>query len=483
MAYELNDAGKLHLAVTLGTATRGSALTRILSLKGSPGWIAGPSGVREWRYEGVIEREGTVSLVGPHVQGLSLEKALSLPIGEALPLIARLVRALLQLSESRAGWFAAQSDSVIFTGDGNVLFFPPVIDAELRDLRTFEANRETFECLNHPDLRGEALAAFTVAAALFRLFTGRFAFWGADPEELHTQVRNLEIQPPSSLVPGLDGEVSDLIMEGLGRSRHGPASLARISECLARWKARDLVHPLSDGQRRAALLAAESREQSAGRSFRRRRFWQKNWRAAALIAAVAILLGALGGTILKNVLAPRVTRGFSARKVVETFYAGMNTLDHTTMQACVVGPAGRGEIDEVTTLYVTSRVTQGYEGRSSIVSAADWDAAGRPPLVPPSSLYGVTGLSVVQEQAEPAPVFVAAYDKWNPAPPPDASGGSSSDYVPKSEGHSIKDRVWLKLDRGDWVISRIDRLGRTELPAPAVSAPPPATSSPVPGRR
>ncbi len=125
MAHELNDAGKLHLAVTLGTATRGSALTRILSLKGSPGWIAGPSGVREWRYEGVIEREGTVSLVGPHVQGLSLEKTLSLPIGEALPLVARLVRALLQLSESRAGWFAVQSDSVIFTGDGNVLFFPP----------------------------------------------------------------------------------------------------------------------------------------------------------------------------------------------------------------------------------------------------------------------------------------------------------------------------------------------------------------------
>ncbi len=173
------------------------------------------------------------------------------------------------------------------------------------------------------------------------------------------------------------------------------------------------------------------------------------------MAAVAILLGALGGTILKNVLAPRVTRGFSARKVVETFYTSMNTLDHTTMQACVVGPAGRGEIDEVTTLYVTSRVTQGYEGRSSIVSAADWDTAGRPPLAPPTSLYGVTGLSVVQEQGGPAPVFVAAYDKWNPAPPPDTSSGSSSDYVPKSEGHSIKDRVWLKLDRGDWVISRI----------------------------
>jgi hypothetical protein len=472
MAHDLNDAGTLHLAVTLGTATHGSALTRILALKGSPGWIAGASGVREWHYEGVIERNGTVSLIGPHVVGVSLEKSLALPAGEALPLIARLVRALVQLSESRAGWFAVQSDSVIFTEDGNVLFLPPVLDRELRDLRTFEANRETFECLNHPDLRGEPLATFT----------GRFPFWGGDPEELHSQERNLEIQPPSSLVPGLDAEVSDLIMAGLGRSRHGPASLTQVSEGLARWKARELVHPLSDEQRQAALLAAESREQSAGRSFRRRRFWQRNWRVAAIVAAVAILLGALGGTILKNVLAPRVTKGFSSRKVVETFYSSMNTLDHTTMQACVVGPAGRGEIDEVTTLYVTSRVTQGYEGRSSLVSAAEWDATGRPPLVPPSSLYGVTGLTVHEEQGAPTPVFLVVYDKWNPAPPPDTVGGSV-DFVPQSEGHTIRDRVSMKLDRGDWVISRIERIGRADLPAPAVAAPLPAAGSPVPGRQ
>jgi hypothetical protein len=242
------------------------------------------------------------------------------------------------------------------------------------------------------------------------------------------------------------------------------------------------VHPLSDEQRQAALLAAESREQSAGRSFRRRRFWQRNWRVAAIVAAVAILLGALGGTILKNVLAPRVTKGFPPQKVVETFYSSMNTLDHTTMQACVVGPAGRGEIDEVTTLYVTSRVTQGYEGRSSVVSAAEWDEAGRPPLVPPSSLYGVTGLTVHEEQGAPTPVFLVVYDKWNPAPPPDTVGGSV-DFVPQSEGHTTRDRVSMKLDRGDWVISRIERIGRADLPAPAVAAPLPAAGPPVPGRQ
>jgi len=420
MAIELSDAGTLRLAVSLGTATRGAALTRILALRAAPGWIVGTAaGIREWRYEGVIEREGKVFLVGPHVPGLSLEKALAMTAGEALPLMARLARALLQLSENGAGWFPLQSDSVIFMDDGNILFLPPSLDRELRDLRPFEANQETFGCLNHPDLTGERLAAFAVSAALFRIITGRFPFLGSDASDLHEQVRRLEIQPPASLVPGLDQEVSDTIMAGLGRGGGAAVSLGEISAGLERWRAHELVHPLSEQLRRSALVTAEGREASAERTFLRRRFWQRNWKSAAIAAGVVLILGALGGTILRNVLAPRVTRGYPPRKVVETFYTGMNTLDHATMQACVVGPAGRGEIDETTTLYVTSRVTQGYEGHSNVISAAEWDKSGRPPLVPPTTLYGVTGLSVTEERGEPRPVFLVKYDKWNPAAPVD----------------------------------------------------------------
>jgi hypothetical protein len=150
--------------------------------------------------------------------------------------------------------------------------------------------------------------------------------------------------------------------------------------------------------------------------------------------------------------------------VVETFYASMNTLDLTAMQACVVGRAGKGEVDEATTLYVTSRVTQGYEGRSNVINAAEWDRSGRPPIAPPMTLYGVTGLSVTEEQGEPGPVYLVKYDKWSPATPADTAPGL--DAVPRSEGHAVTDRVWMRQDRQDWVVFRIDRLGSTELPAP-----------------
>jgi hypothetical protein len=135
------------------------------------------------------------------------------------------------------------------------------------------------------------------------------------------------------------------------------------------------------------------------------------------------------------------------------------------MSACVVGRAGREEISQVTTLYVTSRVTQGYEGKSNIISAAEWDMNGRPPLASPAALYGVTGLALTWEQAEPTPVFTAAYDKWNPASGGDAPPAGTA-AAPKSEGHHVVDKVWLRRDRGDWVIHRIDRQSEVPLPAP-----------------
>ncbi|HEY9594278.1 MAG TPA: hypothetical protein VHE79_07370, partial [Spirochaetia bacterium] len=85
-------------------------------------------------------------------------------------------------------------------------------------------------------------------------------------------------------------------------------------------------------------------------------------------------------------------------------------------------------------------------------------------------LYGVTGLTVTEEQGEPQPVYRVTYDKWNPAPAPDTQ--PAADATSLSEGHHVTDRVWLKKDDGDWVITRIDRLGADPLPAPAVIAAP-----------
>jgi hypothetical protein len=304
---------------------------------------------------------------------------------------------------------------------------------------------------------------------------------GASAEEMHEQARKLEINAPSTVVPELTADVSELVMAGLGRSRGKVVTLAEWADRLSAWQGRELFSVLAAEDREQATRAAAARRQSATRSFGRRMFWEKNWRIVAIVAVVVIAAAAGAGSILKNVLAPRVTRGFAPARVVETFYASMNTLDHQAMQACVIGRAGREQINEATTLYVTSRVTQGYEGKSNVIPASDWDRQGRPKLVSPATLYGVTGLSLAEEQPAPAPIFKVTYDKWNPAPSPDTSAVPSAVEPPKSEGHRVTERVWLKQDRGDWVIYRIDRLGEDPLPPPVTENPPAATGAAGPG--
>jgi len=462
---ELMDQGTRHLAVAVGAAMQGTALTRILALKTSPGWIVGHDDVQEWRYEGVREQEGILYLYGPYVSGILLSEILTAQLARALPFLARLARALSLLSEQGKGWYSLQADTILFTEEG-VLFLPPAIHRDIRDMRTFETNRDTYECLNHPDMKGEAQASFGIAAILYRVIVGHFPFTGPTSEEIHEQARKLAVTPLAGQVPGLSAEVSDLILAGLGRGRRGPVTLGEWAQKLEEWQSIEVFRPLSAEENTRSLDEARAREIVATKSFRRRMFWEKNWKLVAVVAAGVIMLGAVIASIVSHALAPRITHGFTPRQVVESFYSSMNTLDQTMMQACVIGKAGQGEINETTTLYVTSRVTQGYEGRSTIVSAAEWDKAGRPALTSPRTLFGVTGLTLTQEQDAPGPVFLVKYDMWNPAGVPDTGKAPSMDAAPVSEGHHVVDRVSLKIDRGDWLIERIDQVSSDALPAP-----------------
>jgi hypothetical protein len=480
MVTEIVEHGVKHLAVPVGEVARGTGLTRILALKTSPGWLVEETRVTEWRFEGVVEQAGSVFLYGAYVEGIPLSSVLAMPLAQALPFLHRLVRAFERLAERGAARFPLETDTVLFTADGGVLFLPPEVAREIRDHSAFSLTREVFESINHPDLKGDPLLSFSIAALLYRIITGAFPFMGAGAEEMHEQVRKLEINPPSRVVPELSAEVSALVMAGLGRSRRESVPLAEWAERLSAWQGQELYQALSAQEKAEAGQAAESLRQTAARSFARRMFWEKNWKIVAIVAAVVIVVAAGAGSIVRNVLAPRVTHGESPAQVVQTFYTSMNTLDHQAMQACVIGRAGRDLVNEVTTLYVTTRVTQGYEGKSNVISAAEWDRQGRPEIPSPATVYGVTGLSLKEEQPAPAPVFLVTYDKWNPAPPPDSLAMPAVTEPPRSEGHRITERVWLKQDRGDWVIYKMDRQGEDPLPPPLL-APAPAAAPGVSG--
>ena len=456
MTLDIVVNGVKYLGVPVGSPARGTALTRILALKGSPGWLAAPPALREWRFSGITEQSGGTVLYGPWVAARSLASVLELAPDQALPLFFRLAEALTLLSERSIPLFPLQTDAVLFADDGSVLFLPAEVMRELRELRPFTMNRDTFECIHHPDLRGDAMVSFALGALLYRQITGAFPFQGESTEDIHEQMRKLEILSPAEAAPGTSAQASQMIMAALSRSRRGIPTLEEWARGLQDWQ--------KDGALKKAPPAGATARPRAVRKFQRRLFWEKNWRTALIIAAAVVVVGAGAGSILKGVLAPRVTRGFAPAQVVRAFYSSMNTLDHMTMTACVINGAGKDEINEVTNLYVISRVSTGYEGRSNIVSAEEWDKAGRPSIPSPRTLYGVTGLSIKQEQTEPLPVFLVSYDKWTPLPGGNETA-SNQPAGPRYEGHSVQDRVFLKKDRGDWVIYRMDRLRSDPLPA------------------
>ncbi len=460
MVTEIIERGERKLAMSLGAGAASRSLTKITSLlKGSAGRLVRGSETSEWRFEGFMEENGELYLYGPHFPGKSLGSILDAGPADALPFMGLLASALLLLKERGILPVPLQTDSVFFTGDGGVLFFPPEVLREVRGVRTFQENKETFEAFAHPDLSGEALASFGIAALLYRITTGKPPFDGGSAEEIHEEARKRGIPAPDRLVPGLSAHLSGTVMECLSGTRRGSVKLSRWRECIDLWLTQPLTRELSSEEKERIHKESEAEGKKLERRFRRKVFWERNKKLVAIAAAIVAVAGIFVGSILKNILAPHATRGFSPRQVVETFYMSMNSLDHVMMSACVTGKAGEGEINEATNLFVISRVNEAYGGRAAIIAAITWDKNGRPKMDPVSKVYGVTDLSITEERGEPLPRFLVNYQKWTPVPPQsDAAPSSAPPTGPSFEGKMVTDRVSLQRERDYWVIFRIDRL-------------------------
>ena len=470
MVQHIVEQGAAKLAVPLGSAGRSHSLARLSGLRASPGWHVSGEAVREWRFEGFSLLPDGPCLFGAEVGGITLADALELPLERAMPLLGRLADALGTLADRAVPFFPLQSDAVVLDDRGGVLFLPPEAMREIREVKPFAENRDTFETLNHPDLRGEALASFTLGVCVYRAAVGRFPFTAEAEEEIHEQARKLALQPPARLVPGLHGEASELVMAALGRQRGRTAGIGDWRAGFARWAREGIVRHVEAGERTRLVQEASVRERDAAKRFRTRTFWEKNWKVFAISAAGVAVAGAVLGSILGGVFAPRVTRGYTPRKVVESFYTAINAMDHALMEDCVVDRAGKGEITEVMNLYVLSRVQMGYEGKSNLVHADQWEKAGRPALRAGTAVYGVTDLAIVEQSDEPQPVFLVSYQKWSPDNGGDGSGGTGTDALGTLR-KKVVDRVSLRRDKGDWVIFRFDRVSEEPLPPPETAAP------------
>ena len=462
---KLEREGRDVLAIPVGVSKNDFILTKLGELRKLPGHIIRDWKIEEWRIDGAFKHEGRLYLHGPHLGGLFLEEAIQKSFPAALPYLTRLAHALVVLKRLGFGVEFIQTDSVYFLEEGGILFLPSALMKELRNMHPEVYKLRVFESISHPDIEEpEKGLSFSLAALLYRAIRGHYPFQADTEEEIHNRIRHARLLPLSLIEPGFREDLSRQILAGLGRGDTPAPSLEEWEEILSGCKQGGLHRDITEMEREQIRQRARKEEEKVGRAYRRKVFWQKHWKTVGIVAVAVVVVGGLAGSLLKNILAPRETRGFSPEQVVETFYQGMNDLNHTLMEDCVVERAGKQTIREVINIYVLSRVSLGYEGKTHVIGADDWDAQGRPELSPPESVYGVTDLVALQERGEPEPVFQVSYTKWVPEPGQDSGADSAgSTELLETEGPrftslEMSERVYLKLDREDWVIYRFEPL-------------------------
>jgi hypothetical protein len=455
------------LAIPIGISRNEFVLTKLSGLRSLPGLLITDGELREWPIEGFFKHENRLYLYGPYLQGTFLAALMQKPYKAVLPFLIRLAQALMLLKRKEVTIDFLQTDSVYFPDSGGVLFLPTALMKEVCNLQPLEHKLRVFECINHPDLRDpEKRVSFSLGVLLYHAIRGEYPFRAETEEEIHNRIRHARLLPLSLIEPGFREELSSKIMAALARGEAPSPTLEQWSEILQSCEREGLYRDIGAAERERIERLAEKERKKAAKAYHRQVFWQKHWKTVAIVAAVVIVSGVVAASLLKNILAPRVTRGYSPRQVVEAFYTSMNDLDHTTMEDCVVDGAGKAVIREVINLYVLSRVSLGYGGRSNIVPANVWDEQGRPALAPPQTVYGVTDLQIVQERGEPDPVFRVSYTKWMPVPQEETDTGSSgssggpaaNEGAPTYSSQRISERVYLRQDRHDWVIYRFQQL-------------------------
>lgn len=471
MAVSTDNIGKEICRLTIDGASylgiRVSAHKRSLagqlqdSRKGH-GWIVTGDRIETWEMNGLIEHDGEIYAYGPYRDGKPLSDLLNRESEEAVAGIAAFVAAVAAMGQRNITLSRFLPDALLRDREGAFLFLPqPIVDA-IRNAQTERERIESYERFNHPDLKDERNLSFFVGVMLYRVLTGSFPFAGATSEELHQRMREEKIPAPILRRPEIRPEVSEAIMRSLNPA--APFPLADWQRFFERWSDDGLFREISEEERAKIAEEAERVRKKGETSFRRRVFFQRNWRTMAIVAAIVIVVGAIGGSIIHNATKPRITVGMPPEKVVNLFYTSITKLDSQAMQDCVIGSAGKAQINEATNLFVISRVREGYEGTTGFVSAQTWIDQGKPKLPPSMSVYGVADLKITKEGAG---VYTVSYQKWEPVQQQNAGAPPSAAVQPiEVQGWNRVDRVYLKNEGKFWAIDKIENLKNSPVSPP-----------------
>lgn len=474
-----------------GLTAQAFAQVKLAQFINRSGIIVYPDGKTSlWRPEGVTEHQAagssgeTLVIYGPDFPGERLDRLVEQADEGALDALRYWVRARAVLN----GWTDSQAPlpcpwpwpaAAIAAASpafppGTILFPPDLLPRRAVEAEGNGAWLKGAERWTHPDLTGEDAAVFAAAAMFYYIICKEPPYPAEDLEKLHSDIREGVYTPPSLIVPGLDAGIAALISQALApvsaAAKRPSPSIEEFCEKIGPPRSggpEGFTRRVSEEERARIKAERDQFDRKKTARVSTRRFIRRNTAIIGGVSVAVVVLALVIGSIVQGRKALPTTKGMSPQEVIAAYYGSFGTLDHTLMEACVMGNAGKGDISTVTNIFVISKVREAYEMKRPVIAAQEWLDAGAPPTE--LTVTGVTGLRIEGEDEDERDGEVryrAAYTLWLPASYTQEDGPGDSPETPPETALAlpaktdITDEVRLVLHKGAWRIAEIERYAK-----------------------
>lgn len=441
-AAVIEKGNEKYLAINSGLKNKSFLGVNTSKLQSLPGLIIGNEDIKNWKLEGITEIDGITYQYGPYLKGKTL------PNLELTPkLLLELTNALHIIKDKKFPVRQFNINSIFRTDDGKILFFPPLLMDYLNSHRSGKDSLKMIDPWNNPKLGGNKGRAFTIATLVYKLITGEQPFNGKSEEEILKSIETKNYKSPLLFHPGLKKEILDLLV----LSFKGEATLIQWKILLSSWIDNDFINPsLTDAEKENITRLEIKKEKKRILNIKIVEFFHKNKNRLLAGLTGALLLAAVLQAPISKYLAPPVTLGMSQREVIDLYYDCFRTMNTEILEDCITNKAGKGDINEISTIFVTSKVRSSYEGTSGLLQPDQWIQDGRLPLKPGVQIWGITDMKIKRLSDDS---FEASYLKWQPKAIDDPEDMTL--WIP--EGYIIKDFLHLSLIDDAWKIDQLNR--------------------------
>ncbi len=449
----LEVKGHTYCALTIGEVS-GELPRHLLSGEQECGYLYREGSLTELYYARIADRDGLRSIlwdtpifipvteIGTRFPDQVKEKILE--VSEAMQAVPR------SFLQNERGQIPAWR--IFLLEGGGVALLP----SKLSDLILYSASQEDRNIYLHrfhrPDVHSPFALCHELAQLLYLALAGFAPF---EPEEVkQTAYRPI---PSSIAIGGLPAEsaaaLDAILTMPVSAQRTAVSGAYSASENLS-WfdeQIRDLSFTLDEKASSEENLAAY--RETLKKKGERREFWRK--KGVGIIAAalaLTIILSVSVRTFIRS-LEPPYTAGMTSEEIISEFFAAQNDLDIERMNASLARGVKNPFEQEVTTLFVNSRVRQAYEQVDALLTPEEYENSGSEAIPYTAMIYGVSDLTVTRIGED---AYLATYLYYAPDRSED-TGGEAEVY----RGVVAENRVEFTFSdtKGYEQITRINDLG------------------------